>query len=139
VLSHVAAVGNEASGTICAECGEQNEPAALTCRSCARPLLHSCPKCAGSLETDATSCLACGLSRTDFFEECVRQDIATRTAAARRKARFAAMDDIGAIAVVSIFILIAWWQQLRSEASEWKVWLGVTVWYLAMWALAKSR
>ena len=42
-------------------------------------------------------------------------------------------------AVVAIFILVAWWQEFRRDAWEWKVWLGVTVWYLVMWAFAKSR
>jgi hypothetical protein len=62
-----------------------------------------------------------------------------RAAEVQKKRRAAAIDDIVGIAVVAIFILLAWWQRLRSDAWDWKVWLAVTVWYLVMWALAKSR
>jgi hypothetical protein len=31
------------------------------------------------------------------------------------------------------------WQEFRRDAWEWKVWLGVTVWYIVMWAMAKSK
>ena len=139
MLSPIAAVGDEVSGIICPECGEENSPTALMCCSCAKSLAHSCPKCAESLATDAASCPKCGLSRTGFFEECIRQDVAARAAEARKWRRFAVADNIVATAVVAIFILVAWWQEFRRDAWEWKVWLGVTVWYLVMWAFAKSR
>ena len=139
VLSHIAAVGDEVSGVVCSQCGEQNDPTAVTCRSCTKPLLHSCPRCDESLAPDASWCPKCGLPRAGFFEECVRQDVAARATEARKWRRFAVADNIVATAVVAIFILVAWWQQLRSDAWEWKVWLAVTVWHLVMWAFAKSR
>ena len=139
MLSHVAAVGDEVSGIVCAECGEQNDPTALTCRACQKQLRHSCPKCAAPVDADAAWCATCGLLRSGFFEECVRQDTAARTAAAHRQRRFALIDNIAVIAVVAIFIGLAWWQQLRRDAWEWKVWLAITVWYVVMWAFSKSK
>lgn len=139
VLSHIAAVGNEVSGVICAECGAENDPTAATCRGCRKPLLHSCPRCDVPLAPEARFCASCGLARADFFGECVQQDVAARATEARKWRRFAVADNIVATAVVAIFILIAWWQGFRRDAWEWKVWLGVTVWYLVMWAFAKSR
>ena len=44
-----------------------------------------------------------------------------------------------AAAVVGIFILLACRQHLRPDAWEWKVWLGLTLWYVIMWALTKSK
>jgi len=88
---------------------------------------------------DAFFCPKCGLLRAGFFDECVRQDVAARTAKARSARRFAVIDNIAAIAVVVIFILIACEVHLRSDAWEWKAWLGVTVWFLVMWAFAKSK
>ncbi|MGH2609941.1 MAG: double zinc ribbon domain-containing protein [Vicinamibacterales bacterium] len=139
MLSHVAAVGGEVSGIICPECGEQNDPAGMDCRACAKTLAHTCPRCAESLATGVASCPSCGLWRQDFFDECVRQDLAARKAEARRWRLFAAVDDTVLVAVLGIMILLAWWQELRPDAWEWKAWLGVTVWFLVMWAFAKSR
>jgi ribosomal protein L40E len=138
-LSHVAALGDEVSGIVCAECGEQNDPTALTCRACQKPLRHSCPKCAAPVNADASWCASCGLPRSGFFGECVRQDTAARTAAAHRNRRFSLIDDIVLIAVLAILIGLAWWQQLRRDAWEWKVWLAITVWYVVMWAFSKSK
>ena len=101
--------------------------------------MHSCPKCAEPLGANAVSCLKCGLSRTHFFEECVRQQLEAREVQARTLRRRATIDDIAGFGVVGVFILLAWWQGLRSNAWEWKAWLGVTVWYVVMWALAKSK
>jgi hypothetical protein len=139
VLTHIAAVGGEVSGIICPECGEQNDPARMECRACARALAHTCPRCAQALAIGAASCPSCGLSRRDFFDECVRQDVAAREAEARRWRRFAAVDDAILVAVVGIMILLAWWQELRPDAWAWKIWLGVTVSFVVMWAFAKSR
>ena len=125
VLSHIAAVGEEVSGVICL-CGKENDPTAPNCRACANTLAHTCPRCTASLAPDATSCPSCWLSRQDFFDECVRQDVAARTAEARRKRRAATIDDIVGLAIVGTFILVAWWQELRSDAWEWKAWLLVT-------------
>jgi hypothetical protein len=91
------------------------------------------------LAPEARFCASCGLARADFFEECVRQDVTARATEARKWRRFAIADNIVATAVVAIFILVAWRQEFRRDAWEWKVWLGVTVWFLVMWAFAKSR
>jgi len=91
------------------------------------------------LAPDARFCASCGLARADFFGECVQQDVAARATKARTWRRFAVADNIVATALVTIFILVAWWQGFRRDAWEWKVWLGVTVWHLVMWAFAKSR
>ena len=135
VLSHIAALGDEVSGIVCAECGEQNDPTALACRACQKRLLHSCPKCAASVGADAAWCVACGLLRSSFFEECVRQDTTARTTSTQRLRRFAVIDNILVVAVIAIFIGLAWWQQLRRDAWEWKAWLAITVWWVVMWAL----
>jgi hypothetical protein len=139
VLSHIAALGNEVSGVICTECGAENDPTAATCRGCRKPLLHSCPQCDEPLAPEARFRASCGLPRANFFAECVRQEVAARAAEARTWRRFAVADNITATTVVAIFIVLAWWQRLRSDAWEWKAWLGVTVWYLVMGALAKSK
>jgi hypothetical protein len=84
-LSHVAALGDEVSGIVCAECA------------------------------------------------------AARTVAAHRNRRFALIDNIVLIAVLAIFISLSWWQQLRRDAWEWKVWLAITVWYVVIWVFSKSK
>lgn len=57
---------------------------------------------------------------------------------ARNRRRADLVDEVVAVAVVSIFLFTAWRQELSQDAVAWKAWLFVTVMYLPMWLMSKT-
>ena len=47
-------------GPICPNCGTKNEPGALFCDNCGKPLGKKCPACGEVNDADATYCRKCG-------------------------------------------------------------------------------
>ena len=138
VLSHVAAIGDDVTAVVCLTCGGQNGPASRDCIGCGQTLSHSCPRCGASVQIDAVSCPACEFERGDFYDECVRKELARAESQARKLRRATFIDDAVGVGFVTIFALTGWWQGFRSDASAWKFWLFLTLMYLMMWILSKS-
>jgi hypothetical protein len=138
VLSLIAVLGHEISGVVCFNCGEQNEPKANECTLCGQTLMHTCPRCGQALPTDAVSCQTCDLLRPAFFAESVRKELARTESQAGKRRRADIADDVVALGLVTIFILVGWWQGFQREAAAWQILLLITFLYLLMWALAKS-
>ena len=138
VLSHVAAIGDDVAGVVCARCGGQSGPGARECTSCGQLLTQVCPRCGKSVQLNATSCPTCKLERERFYDECVRKELARGESEVRKRRRARIADDLVAVAFVATFLSVGTWQRFHRDAVAWKVWLLFTLLYLLMWALAKT-